>query len=115
MEIEIKNMTSHDITVVIGEAVQTFPPSGTVVRVSSLEEIVGEVNGIPVKKIIYGEVENLPEKEDDVVLVVSLPVLLRLKEEGKRRYDLVAPNTSPSGAVRDKEGRIIGVRSFQVV
>jgi len=36
-------------------------------------------------------------------------------QAARNRSDLVAPDTSPQGAVRDSNGRIIGVKAFQVV
>ncbi len=44
--------------------------------------------------------------------LVSSLVLTALRERGVVRYDVFAPDTSPAGAVRDKDNRIIGVRNF---
>jgi hypothetical protein len=43
-----------------------------------------------------------------------LLVLQALQAKGVKREDVVAPNTGPGkfGAVRDNQGRILGVRSF---
>ena len=44
--------------------------------------------------------------------LVSSLVLTALRERGVVRYDVFAPDTSPAGAVRDKDNKIIGVRNF---
>jgi hypothetical protein len=76
--------------------------------------VVGNINGVPLVTTEYGEVEGLPAPQPGTIYIVSLVVLQALA--GKRN-DVVAPNTAPTplGAVRDSQGRIIGVRSFVVL
>lgn len=112
-KVEFVNLTPHPITLVRenGETT-TIPPSGVVARVAVKREKIGELNGFPVHRSIFGEVEGLPEPQDGVVYIVSFPVLQAL--QGKRS-DVVAPDTTPQGAVRDENGQIIGVRGFQTL
>ena len=86
-------------------------------RVATKEERVGTINGVPVYRTTYTEVEGLPEPEPGTVYIVSLLVLQALQARRVQRSDVVAPNTSPTpnGAVRDAQGRIVGVRSFVVL
>jgi len=111
------NLTPHEITVFdsTGNVILRIPPSGQIARVSVTSTIVCKVGDIPVRKVIYGDVEGLPEPKDDTVYIVSTVVLLALKEKGIIREDVVAPDTNPDSAVRDDTGRIIGVKYFQVV
>lgn len=109
------NLTPHPITVFKGEEKIEIPPSGEVARVGVEQKKVGELNGIPVHKSIFGDVEGLPEPRENTVYIVSTVVLQALKAKNIVRRDLVSPDTTPNGVVRDEEGRIIGVRGFQVV
>ncbi|GIV86608.1 MAG: hypothetical protein KatS3mg054_0637 [Chloroflexus sp.] len=106
------NLTPHTITIVHNDAKIEIPPSGNVARVTSSMEVVGEINGIPVSRATYGSVEGLPAPQDGTVYIVSSLVLSALAGS---RPDVVAPDTSPTGAVRDEAGRIVGVRGFQII
>jgi hypothetical protein len=111
-EVKLVNLTPHEVVVLdANNVVLRVPPSGQVARVAVKEELVGTVNGVPVYRTTYGAIEGLPEPEQGTIYIVSLLVLQAM---AGKRSDLVAPNTSPTplGAVRDAQGRIIGVRSF---
>lgn len=103
---KIKNLTPHTINFVSSEGypVMDIEPEGTVARVSVKTETVGEIDGIPVTKSVYGEVVNLPEPEEDTIYVVSALVAGRVPE----REDVFIPSES----VRDEKGRIIGCKSI---
>jgi hypothetical protein len=110
--LKLVNLTPHEIVVYQGDnVVLRIPPSGRVARVVAKEEIVGVVNGVPLVRTVYGEIQGLPDPQPGTIYIVSLLVLQALQG---RRNDVVAPNTGPTplGAVRDAQGRIIGVRSF---
>jgi hypothetical protein len=110
--VKLVNLTPHEIVVYQGDnVVLRVPPSGQVARVTTKEEVVGVVNGVPLVRTVYGEIQGLPDPQPGTIYIVSLLVLQALQG---RRSDVVAPNTSPTplGAVRDAQGRIIGVRSF---
>jgi len=106
------NLTPHNIVVFTDEKRGFIvPPSGTVARVSVRQEEVGTIEvedlNVPIVKNSWGEVTGLPEPQPGVVYIVSALVLSRVKG----RHDVVAPDTGPT-AIRDENGRIIGVRRF---
>ena len=126
MATKFVNLTPHPV-VVVGEEcpskveskeelekyiVATIPPSGEVARVATSKEKIAEIDGIPVYRTRFGEVYGLPEPEPNTVYIVSILVLQAV---AGKRTDVVAPDTSPSGAVRDKDGRIVAVRGFQIL
>jgi len=106
----IINLTPHAITVRLESGDRVFEPSGQVARVAVTATPVGEVDGIPVVAQAYGEIEDLPAPEPDTLYLVSAIVLAAAKEAGRR--DVIAPDTSPQGAIRDEAGRIVAVRRF---
>jgi hypothetical protein len=123
--VRIINLTPHQLNIYdpSGKTVILSlppPPEGTPIpRVSTKAEIVGTVNTdgveIPIRKIVYGDVENLPEEKEDTIYIVSTFVTLALKEKGIKRADLLSPDTNPDSVVRDKDGRVLGVRYLQTV
>lgn len=110
----IINLTAHTINVVNGENNIAYPSEG-LARVKTEEKEVGKINGIPVVKTVYTTVEGLPDMQEDTVYLVSTLVLQALKANGVCRPDCLAPNTGLSGAIRDEQGRIIGVKGFQTL
>jgi len=115
--VEIINLTPHEITIISegGEEIMRIPPSGTVARVSVKSEVVGEVNGVPIRKTVYGDIVGLPEPRENTFYVVSTLVLIAAREKGICRRDLIAPDTNPDSVIRDHQGRVVGVKYFQVV
>lgn len=110
----IINLTAHTINVFSEEKEIAFPSQG-LARVKTEEKEIGKINGIPVAKTVYTDVEGLPEPEGNTVYLVSTLVLQALKANGVCRPDCLAPNTGLSGAIRDDQGRIIGVKGFQTL
>ena len=110
----IINLTAHTINVVNGESNIAYPSEG-LARVKTVEKEIEKINGIPVVKTVYTDVEGLPEPEENTVYLVSTLVLQALKANGINRTDCLAPNTGLSGAIRDDQGRIIGVKGFQTL
>jgi len=109
---KIVNLTPHDVVVRTNAGDLVFPASGAMARVTSSQIADGDIDGIPVMKTVFGEVEGLPDPQPDTVFIVSGIVMTALKGS---RSDVVQPDTSPAGAVRDDSGRIIAVRGFQRV
>ena len=91
-----------------GSVVKTYEPSGTVPRVSTTADIVSSIDGIDVVETVFGEVEGLPEADQDTVYIVSALVRMAASD----RADLVSPDTSPASAVRNDKGHIVGVKRF---
>ena len=106
---KITNLTPHEVTLVDdnGNIIATFPPSGVIARVSVKTIRVATINDIPVSTSSFGQVENLPEPNDEEVFIVSSLVAQRCKH----RKDVFIPNES----VRDDKGRIIGCRSLGII
>ena len=105
------NLTPHEV-VVYGQDKETvlfrIPSSGQC-RVTTDEQAVGEIGGVPVVRTRYLEVKDLPDPVPGTVYIVSVIVLQALHGT---RSDVVAPNTSPRGVVRDAGGQILGCTSF---
>lgn len=110
-EADIINLTPHDIQVCSneGEVIETFPPSGQIARLSSMETEEEPLKGYPVVRTEYGNVENLPEEGEGKVYIVSAMIGQVLS--GKRN-DIYSPDTGPKSVVRDEKGNIKGVKRF---
>ena len=97
------NLTPHPIVIRAEDGTETvLAPSGRVARVSTTEEVVGDLNGVPVVRRMLGAVEGLPE--DDTPCVVSALVLAAVPG----RANTYAPDTGAT-AVRDERGQIVAV------
>ena len=96
----ITNLTPHAI--VVGS--RSFPPSGTLARVAMVITPQGEIDGVPLFKTAFGRVEGLPPMEAGRYYLVSALVASAASD----RDDLL----SPSGLVRDGEGKVIGCEGF---
>ena len=106
---KIKNLTPHDVTIVDndGNQIEVFKRNSDIIpRVSSktIEEFV--LGKIKFTKTTFGNVENLPDKQDDTLLIVSSIVCQACRD----RDDLVIVNET----VRDDNGRIVGCKSFSI-
>lgn len=102
------NLTPHVINFygLDGILIESIPSSG-VARVMSTPGALKNI-GLPVpvaSPTEYGAVEGLPEPQDGVVYVVSM-----LVAQVAKRPDVLSPGTGPNdGAIRDADGRIVGV------
>ena len=108
----IINATPHKITLVSKQGVEQdskkqflaetveilkeIPPSGILPRVSMTNSPAGEIDGIPIESVVYGEIEGLPEYQDDVYYIVS--GLVAAAAAKVDRVDCLAPGA----LVRDK-------------
>ncbi len=111
----IINLTPHDLNIFDESGQQilaTIPASGQVARVQTKQTVIDHITvdgiSISVVKTEFGYVEGLPEPQEDIVYIVS-----SLVAQAVNRPDVLAPDTGPQSAVRDEEGRIVGVRRFQ--
>ena len=110
---KIYNYTPHAVTVFDEDGKQTtFAPIG-LARASQTAVIVGEINGIPVKKMTFGAVEGLPESAADdeyfIVSAITAQAAVATSHPLKDRLITVAD------ALRDESGRIVGCKSFAVM
>ena len=119
------NATPHSITLVSREGVEQdnrrqflaetveilreIPPSGILARVSMINFPAGEIDGIAIESVTYGEIEGLPEPQEGVYYIVSGLVAAAAAKIG--RGDCLAPGA----LVRDKKtGVILGCLFLQV-
>ena len=111
--VEFINLTPHEVVIFTENKTYVIPPSGEVLRLDNIKERVGNVLDIPLYKITYGEIPELPPEKPNTYYIVSSMVLLALREKGVHRKDIVAPDTT--NPVRDKDGKILGVKGLQVI
>lgn len=107
---EIVNLTPHQINIMVGDEMMVIEPSGLVAR--CIEETVIEESlsfqGKEIKvisKVVLPVCENLPQKKDGRIYIVSLPVAEAVKND---RDDVYAIGE----AIRDEGGRIVGAKSL---
>ena len=105
------NLTPHDVVVITNGEKVIIPRSGKVIRLG--EEIVSSeiIEGVEVVKKRY-----LPPsgfQPEGKVHIVSILALKPLQEMFPGEV-FVAPDTGPESVIRDQNGRIIGVKRFQM-
>ncbi|BAM32872.1 hypothetical protein HW260_02090 [Helicobacter cinaedi] len=94
------NLTLHNLTIHNGEGESTtIAPSGIVARVAAEKENTGCIDGIPVFKTSFGEIQDLPEAQEGVIYVASLLVV-----QAAKRADVF----SPGELLRDEAGQPVG-------
>lgn len=98
------NLTPHEVQIIMENEVLAVPPSGTVARCEQSEELVGEIDGVRVTRLVMGELVGLPPASEGVTYIVSHIVL----QAATQRHDLVKPGE----LVRNAAGDIIGCRSL---
>jgi hypothetical protein len=109
-------MTPHKIVIYDEKGkkvIAEIPPSGTVTWVSASLRVVGRLGAIPIRKMEYGKIGNLPDPMPDTYYIVSNVILVALREKGIHRPDVLAPDTNPDSVVRDSKGRIVRVKYLQ--
>lgn len=115
LELNLVNLTPHELKIHNGDIVLTLPPSGKVARVASNSTLVNSFvtneNGknvtVNVYDTSYGEVVNLPpyRPSDMVMYVVSGMV----NSAVPNRHDVC----SPGELIRDENGRPVGCRGLR--
>jgi len=108
---KLVNLTPHEVAFPM-DATQaiffTVPPSGTVARAATARQQVAvlDIDGVtvPVNRVPFGQVENLPEPAEGTYYIVSSIVAQALPG----RQDLLVPDDT----IRDSQGRIIGARAL---
>ena len=100
----IINCTPHEVRLNDG---RVFPPSGIIPRVSTSYVEWKDEGGVPTTQVQFGEVQNLPAKKDDTLLIVSGLLASACPD----RDDLITPATGHPEAVR-KDGQIYSVPGF---
>jgi hypothetical protein len=102
------NATPHAIDLIIDGEKITIPPSGVVVRVATVRELVDTIplgeKLVPVNVVKSGLTLDLPEFQENVVIIVSRMVA----EAHPERHDLVFPDS----LTRDNKGNVIGCNAL---
>lgn len=98
------NLTPHEVKIIKKDGVIVIPAGEQVARCEQSEECVGELEGVPVMRLVMGELTGLPAQRPGVTYIVSHIVL----QKAAGRQDLVKPGE----LVRDENGVIIGCRGF---
>jgi len=98
------NLTPHTISIIGPNGPMTFPPSGQLARVSTIDTVTGAcpVTGAPIITRTFGEVTGLPD--DGTPCLVSALVLSAVPG----RAGVFAPDTGPT-AIRVDNGQIQAV------
>lgn len=134
---KVLNMTPHPVTIYFinpntgeEERIVNIPPSGEVLRLAEVdiaeEEVVLDIEGegqvvVPLKVRTFDHEALMNrlsqfEVEGGVALVVSSMIIQQLPEQfqdalRKKGILLIAPD-SGTGAIRDTQGRLLGVKGF---
>ena len=105
---KIVNCTPHVLNIITDSKVIDLAPSGVIPRVSVTsklsESILISGTEVPVYQDIYGELNDLPEQQVGVYLVVSRLVAAA----AKGRPDLLVPGS----LVRNEQGQPIGCKGL---
>jgi len=108
--IKFENLTKHHINVIRSDGgVDSIPPSGREARVYSEQDRMSTVNGYDVVQTRWGTVVGIPDPSEGTIYITSSLVAMALPD----RQDIVTPNTHPRAVVRDNEGNVQAVKSFQ--
>ena len=67
----IINCCAHEVAIKVGDTILRLPPCGVVPRAVSKRVVIGEVNGIPINAVEFGDVENMPAPAVDTIYIVS--------------------------------------------
>ena len=106
---KLKNLTPHNVVIVINEATKIVIPSDGIARVTETKTVTPsiDVDGVTVETFVsaFGEVENLPPQEEGIMVIVSALVA----SAAKGRDDLLVPGE----LVRDDGGNIVGCKSLR--
>ena len=105
---KIVNCTPHVLNIIVGDKVIDLAPSGVIPRVSVKSELSESIlisgTEVPVYQDIYGELNDLPEQQVGVYLVVSRLVAAA----AKGRPDLLVPGA----LIRNEAGQPIGCKGL---
>jgi len=105
---ELRNYTPHVISVLNNDMMTHIPTYGKVIRVTNKCEPCGSVLGFPVNLCLDDKIDDLPAQEHGVIILVSSVVA-----KAAMRSDVLSPDTSDSGSIRDGSGRILAVKRLQ--
>ena len=108
----IKNLTPHTVNICNenGEILKSYESQG-IARAKQEAETIGNLEGVDLVTMKFGEPEDLPDYSSDTYYIVSVITANAAKAIGRRTDDLLIT----SDPCRDAEGRIIGCKRFALV
>ena len=108
----IINLTPHTVNVCNEDnaIIRSFESRG-IARAKQTAEVVGNLDGVELVSMAFGEPEDLPDYQEGYYYIVSVITANAAKAVGRRVDDLLIT----SDPVRDSSGRIIGCRRFALV
>ena len=105
MATQFINLTPHTVNLHLASGeIQTIPSAG-VARVAEVVDVVGEVDGTPLRRISHGEITNLPAPLEGVIYITS-----GLVASAAQRPDVV----SPTDYIRNDRGHVVGCKALAV-
>lgn len=93
----------------MGNEVRDIPPSGNVARLHMQSRVCGTVLGILVVSSVGRRIVGLPEPKKGVMYLVSSVIAREVK-----RPDVLSPDTTDDGVIRDGAGNIKAVTRLQM-
>jgi hypothetical protein len=105
---KVVNLTPHVVQVYVGDTVIKLPPSGRVARLRIRVKSHGTVHDMPVVLSSDGGVTNVPDVEEGTIYIASSLVAKSLK-----RDDVLSPDTTDEGVLRDGDGNVFAVKRLQ--
>ena len=107
---QLVNLTPHKITIIStdGETIREIAPSGTIARAASTVVDDGAVDGVPIVRTTFGQVEGLPEPDSETMYIVSSLTVSAARRSGRTTEDLLIPGRM----VRDEDGVILGCQAL---
>lgn len=106
----VRNFSSNDCRILDdnNEAIETYRRDFIKEEMDVVYMPYMFIEGVPIFKIMFGRKPELPDREDDVYLIVDLDVALAARDQGRTLYDLYVP-VQP---VVDKYGMLMGYRGL---
>jgi hypothetical protein len=102
------NATPHTLNIVCADgSIREIAPSGILPRLAQVREFSHVLEGIEIFQVCMGELEGLPDVDEETVYIVSRMVL---DAADPSRGDLLAPGE----LVRDSSGKVIGCKGLSL-
>lgn len=109
---KIINLTPHTVNIVdeTGKVTRSLPSQG-IARAKQTAEVIGDIDGIELVSMKYGEPEDLPDPAEGQWYIVSIITANAAKAVGRDISDLLIT----ADPVRDTDGRIIGCKRLALI
>lgn len=104
----IINKTPHAVYILNEDhsILKMYPKSNGMIRVPETNEVIGEIEGIPITCTTWGKTTDVPKPKKGVYYIVSQLVRNVLPD----RPDLLVPKN----IVRDDDGNILGCKCLDI-